>query len=269
MSVLYQAWAFLRRDYLLARLSRLQFAWQVLTVAFATPTMYYLGRLIRPGGSPALDRFGGDYFAFVVLGVAFLGFLITTMGACATAIRNEQASGTLDVLLCLPVPLPALALGMSLWAMLVAAGQAALYLSFGAWFFRLDFSHANLLGFTVVLTLSVAAVAALGILSAALVVATKQWDPLTGIVASASALLGGVFYPIEVLPRNLQVLAWCLPITPALRGMRLALLRGDGLVALRAEVFALAAFTAVVAPVALLAFRWALDEARRSGMLAC
>lgn len=268
MTVLYQTWAFLRRDYLLARLSRLQFAWQAMTVVFATPTMYYLGRLIGPAGSPALSRFGGDYFAFVVVGVAFLGFLLTTMGACAAAIRNEQVGGTLDVLLGMPAPLPVLALGLSLWTTLVAAGQAALYLSFAAWLFRLDFSHANLLSCAVLLALSVAAVAALGILSAAFVVATRHWDPLTGVLASASALLGGVFYPIDVLPRDLQAIAWCLPVTPALRGIRLALLRGDGLAALRGEVLALAAFAAIVAPVALLAFRWALHEARRSGTLA-
>ncbi len=269
MTPVYQAWAILRRDYLLARSSYLVLAWQAIAIAFATPTMYYLGQLVRPAAPLALRPFTGDYFAFVVLGVAFLSFLGTAMGACAAAVRNEQVAGTLDVLLTMPASLPVLALGLSAWTMVVAAAQTTLYLTLGAAVFHLDFTHANVMSAAVILALSLAAVAVLGVLSSAFVLVFKHTDPLVGILTSASVLLGGVFYPINVLPPHLQAIAKLLPVTHALQGLRLSLLRGAGLGALRGEILALVAFFAVVTPVALLAFRWALDEARRSGTLSC
>src|SRR5690349_1403604 len=57
-----QLWAFVRRDYLLASSSKLTFAWQLITVLFAAPTMYYLGRLIQPAAVADLRPYGGDYF---------------------------------------------------------------------------------------------------------------------------------------------------------------------------------------------------------------
>src|SRR3972149_7000264 len=75
MTAINQLRAFLKRDSLLASYSRLAFAWQVFTVVLVAPTLYYLGRLIRPAASPHLVPYGGDYFAFVILGVALFGLL--------------------------------------------------------------------------------------------------------------------------------------------------------------------------------------------------
>jgi len=80
MTAINQLRAFLKRDYLLASYSRLAFAWQVFTVVLVAPTLYYLGRLIRPAASPHLVPYGGDYFAFVILGVALFGLLAAVMG---------------------------------------------------------------------------------------------------------------------------------------------------------------------------------------------
>ncbi len=55
MRIANQLWAFVKRDYLLASASRLTFAWQLATILFAAPTMYYLGRLIQPVSSPDLQ----------------------------------------------------------------------------------------------------------------------------------------------------------------------------------------------------------------------
>lgn len=258
-------WAFLRRDYRLARTARLALAWQIVSVACTVPTMYYLGRLLRPP-APVLCASGGDYFAFVSVGVACLGLCSAGMGACAAAVRQEQMGGTLDVLLLSPAPVWALAAGASLWTMLVAAGQTGLYLVFAAIAFHLDFSRANVAGAAAALVLTMGVCAALGVLSASLVLLLRRPDVLTSLVTSASVLLAGVFYPTRVLPSALQRAAELLPLTHALRALRLALLRGDGVAALGTELRALLLFVLVLSPVALVAGRVALAEARRSGI---
>ncbi len=267
MTLLYQLWAYLKRDYLLASASRLAFIWQVASVVFAAPTLYFLGRLIQPGASPHLAAFGGDYFAFVILGVAMLGFLSAGMGATAAAVRHEQLVGTLETVLTTPTPLPTLGMGASLWAVLTAAGQAVLYLLLGVRVFGMDVTGANLMSVLLLVVLASAAYASLGIFSAAFVLFFKYPDPLTTVFSAVSAFLAGVFYPTTVLPPALQQIAQLLPLTHAVRGLRLAVLQGYGPSALWREVLFLTLFIAVAIPLAVVAFKVALVQAKRSGTL--
>ncbi|HEV2356240.1 MAG TPA: ABC transporter permease [bacterium] len=264
MRTAFQLLAFLRRDWRLARSSTLGLAWQAVAVVFATPTLYYLGRLVRPE-TPSLARYGGDYFAFAILGIACSGLLASVMGACAAAVRQEQVGGTLDVLLTLPASLPTLAVGASLWPMLLTLAQTALYVGLGVAVFHVDLGRVNLLGAAVILGLGTVVSAALGLLSAAFVLLFRRPDPLTGIVAGVGALFGGVFYPVDVLPSRARILAEFVPLTHALHGVRLAVLRGAGLPALLPPMLVLLAWCLVAVPASLVIARWALHEARRSG----
>jgi ABC-type multidrug transport system permease subunit len=69
-----------------------------------------------------------------------------------------------------------------------------------------------------------------------------------GQIGSVSTLLGGVLYPITVLPIWLQIFSYLLPITYSLRGMRHALLQGYSLAALSLDILALAMFSVVLLP---------------------
>ncbi len=267
MTALNQLRAFLRRDYLLASYSRLAFAWQVFTVVLVAPTLYYLGRLIRPAASPHLAPYGGDYFAFVILGVALFGLLAAVMTAAAAAVRQEQMIGTLEVVMATPVSLPTLALGVSLWNVLLAAGQTVLYLLLGVLVFGVDLSRADIASAAVVLALAGTTFAAMGVFAAAFVLLFKHPDPITSIFAAVSALLGGVFYPPSVLPPVLRALADVVPLTYALRAFRLAVLEGYSLGALRREVLILLVFSAVLLPLAGFLFRWAVQYTKQSGTL--
>jgi ABC-2 type transport system permease protein len=267
MSFLYQLRAFLKRDYLLASYSRLAFVWQVFTVVLVAPTLYYLGRLIRPAASPHLAPYGGDYFAFVILGVALFGVLTAAMAATAAAVRQEQMIGTLELLMAAPVGLPALVAGLALWNVILAAGQTVLYLVLGVVVFGIDIGRANLTAAAVVFLLALGTYGALGVFAAAFVLLYRYSDPVTAAFAGLSALLGGVFYPPSVLPPTLQVLAQWLPLTYALRAIRLAVLEGYGIGALRGEVLILALFAAVLLPLAGFAFRWAVAVSKTAGTL--
>jgi len=257
--------ALFRRDYLLASTSRLALAWQIMAVGFAVPTLYYLGRLIYPAAIPSLRAAGGDYFTFVVLGVSTATFFSAMMGACAAAVRNEQMGGTIETLLVMPASLPVMALGSSLWTLLIAAGQALFYFVLASAVFPMHLAHANLAGIAAVAAATIATFVPLGMLSAAFVLLFRRPDVLTGTLASVSVLLAGVFYPSTVLPPALQRAAEFVPLTHALRAFRLAAIRGDGPAALQGDLSALLVFAAVLLPVALLACRAALHEVRRSG----
>jgi len=67
-------------------------------------------------------------------------------------------------------------------------------------------------------------------------------------VQRAAHAVGRVYYPVEILPRFFQWVAHGLPVTYALRAMRLALLQGLHLRRWRPIWAVLAAFAVVLVP---------------------
>jgi len=262
-----QLWAFVKRDYLLANSSRLTFAWQMITILFAAPTMYYLGRLIQPAASPDLRPYGGNYFAFVILGIAFSGFFSAMMGAWASGIRNEHLGGTLDAVLVSPVSLLTVAMGASLWSTFAAAVQTAVYLLVGRLVFHLSFAQANIAGAAVTALLTMVVFAALGMISAALILIFRSGDPLTGVLAGVSVLVAGVFYPTTILSVPLQHVSQWVPLTHTLQAIRLSLLSGAGIGALWVEITTLLLFALLLTPVGFVALHAAVRSAKRFGTL--
>jgi ABC-type cobalamin/Fe3+-siderophores transport system ATPase subunit len=79
--------------------------------------------------------------------------------------------------------------------------------------------------------------------------------------------VGGVFYPIAVLPTWLQPLSHLLPLTYSLSAMRRAILQGDSLSALAPDIVMLGMFAAVLLPLRLVAFQNAVRRAEIEGSL--
>jgi ABC-2 type transport system permease protein len=266
-AALARAWAFIARDLREMASYRLAFVLQAYGVAASTALFYFIARAFAGSGHPALGAYGGDYFPFVLVGLAFLGFMTTGMGVFSSSIRQGQLTGTLEAMLVTPTSLRAIVLSSSLAAYLRSALNVVLYLAIGA-LFGLDLEAANWPVAFLVLALSVAAFSGLGIVSAAFVLAFKKGNPAAAVFGSISGLLSGAFFPTEVLPAWIRPLSYLLPLTYALDGMRRAVLAGAGFVDVARDLGALLAFTALILPAAFVCFRLAVRHAKREGSLA-
>ena len=142
------------------------------------------------------------------------------------------------------------------------------YLLVGTLLLGVSLSGANYLGALVGLGLSIVTFASIGIVAASVIMVIKRGDPITALFASVANLVGGVYYPIEVLPDWLQFVARLIPITYALRVMRLSLLTGAGWQELAPDLLILLGFCVVLFPLSLVVFRYAVQRARQDGSLA-
>ena len=259
--------AFLWRDWLIESGYRASFFLHWAGVLFNVAVFYFMGRLIGPTAAPMLASYGGDYFAFALVGFALNGYFATGLSTFASNLRQAQMTGTLEAMLLSPTRPSLLVIGSSLWDYLLVTLNVLVYLAIGA-LLGANLSQGNYAAAFGVLALSVVTFSSVGIIAASVILVTKRGDPVTWAVNALFTLLGGVFYPVEILPGYLQQLAALLPITHALRAMRLALLQGYSLSALAREVMILAAFAVVLVPLSLLAFRLAVRLAKREGSLA-
>ncbi|MCD6289943.1 MAG: ABC transporter permease [Anaerolineae bacterium] len=265
---MYKVWAFLRRDWLVESSYRVALFLQLFGVFFSTFMFYYLSRLVPGAGIPALNAYGGNYFAFVLIGIAFSGYFGVGLASFANNLRRAQTTGTLEAMLLTPTRLSTIILSSCLWDYSLTTLRTLVYLLLGVLIFHVPLQRGNYLAAFIILVLTIIAFSGLGIIAASFIMVLKRGNPVTWLFNATAALLGGVYYPIEVLPGWLQRLSALIPVTYALRAMRRALLVGASTRVLLPDILALLAFCVVLVPLGLLSFRLAVNRARMDGSLA-
>jgi ABC-2 type transport system permease protein len=258
---------FFRRDLTIHTSYKLGFSMDLAGVFFNAATYYFIARLIGQAATPWLGRYGGDYFSFALIGVAFSSYQNVGLNSFSQSLRQEQFLNTLEPLLMTPVTIPQFLVGSALWDFLYSTLEVALYLALGALFFGFRPNHAHPGAALAVLALTLLAFMGLGIFSAAFIMKFKRGNPVTWLIISISQLLGGVYFPTEILPASLRTVSLAVPMTPALSGLRKTMLAGGGWGDIRGELTALALFVVVLWPLGTLLFASALRRARADGSL--
>lgn len=261
------ALAFVRRDLQIASGYRLRFISQLGGAVLSVSSFYLLSRLVTPTAAPSLAPYGGDYFAFVLIGIALSDFMLVAIGTFEREIRAAQTLGTLEALLLTPLPLPKLLFCTFLYPLLTTGLRLALYLLLGWLLFAYPLTPQTLAVLLLALPLATLPFIGIGLLSAAFIIIFKQGSPLNWLIGAASALLGGVLYPVSVLPDWLRPLADWIPLTHGLTALRKVLLQGAPLQEIAGELVVLLLFSSLLLALGIAAVRFALQTARRDGTL--
>jgi ABC-2 type transport system permease protein len=256
-----KAWAFFRRDLLIDLSYKLSFALQVVDLLMGIASFFFLARMIGPGSYRTYEP-----FSFILIGMAVNGYMTTSLACFSQAVRGNQPIGTLKAVLVTPTSPLGLILLSSSYPFARAAFDAGLYLVAGM-MFGLSLGRMNIIGMLVLFLLSVLVFSSIGVLSATFTLIFKRGDPLLWLFGGLSWLIGGVFYPIEVLPGFLRYAAQLLPLTHVLQGMRAAILSGASTRQLLPQIGILALFALFGVPLSLAAFHFGMRRARSAGTL--
>jgi len=258
--------AFLRRDLREALTYKFSFVSSFVGILLSSATFYFVAKLVPPG-TPSLGPFGGDYFSFAVVGVAFSSLLGMFQEGLSSVVRSAQVSGTLEALLVTPASIPTVLFGSSLYSLILQVFRTALHLGVALAFFGMTLGRVNVPGVLYVGILTVLCFLGVGILSASFILVYNTGNPFGWVLGTVSGLLGGVVFPVALLPPWIRWVSSLLPVTYALDGMRKCLLASAGFAEVVPDIAALAVFNIILLPASLLAFRLAVRKAKRDGTL--
>jgi ABC-2 type transport system permease protein len=233
-----------------------------LTSLFSLTLFYYVSRLVHLSGFPTPD----SYFAFVVIGIAMVGVLYSCF-QIPELVRQELVAGTFDRLLLSPFGAVRSILAMSLFPLLYSFLVAALTLALGAALFGLQLHWSTAPLSVPAMGLALLAFLPVGLMFAALTVLVKQGSVGTSWVIAALSILGGLYFPISLLPHWLRDLAALQPFGSA-TGLLRHLLVGTPLTESAGHaVLKLTLFAAVLVPLSLAALSAAIRTGQRTGRI--
>lgn len=265
---LYKAAAFIRRDFRIESGYQAAFIMGLVEAIMLLVILHFVGQLVPARASSGLSKYGRGYFPFALIGVAFARFFDLMLRMFSESIRTAQVTGCLEAMLSTQTgPIPVVMMS-SFYSLLSGALQLVMILAGGVLLFGVDLRAMNVPATAFVVVCSIAIFMAFGVLSASAIVWLKKGDPITWLLGGMGSILGGAYFPIDVMPGWMQKFSYVIPIRYSLDALRSTMLRGASLVSVARPVETLLVMAAILLPAAAAVFTATVRRGRREGTLA-
>ncbi|MGC8578172.1 MAG: ABC transporter permease [Thermoproteota archaeon] len=211
----------------------------VINLTIGVLTYVYFARSFQ-SSSAFYQQYGGDFLSFLILGIMLNGLLLYTLDAYRLATLSlfrtrlgsgGQQMGVYDYLKLSGTPLSAHILAEVLDGYLEEFISLLVYLLVGL-LIGLKIQGGNYVVAILGILLGLLATTGIGLISASMITIIGAWkgvEPIRWLVGLLNGLVSGVYFPVEVLPKEIQDVSLLLPQTYTLKIVRLALLRNFGI----------------------------------------
>jgi ABC-2 type transport system permease protein len=256
--------AVVRRDFLLMTSYRFRFLTQLLSAFFGLTLFYYISRLVHVGEGISSED---DYYAYAVTGLMTLQMINSTLSIPSMTLRQELVAGTFERFAISPFGAVAGIVSMMLFPLIYTLVIVTAMLVFAGLVFGLALHWP-----TVPLSIPLGGLAALsfapfGILVVAGVMLAKQATVGANWIVAGISLIGGLYFPVTLLPGWIQWMSDVQPFTPAVDSMRYVLLGMGTSESALEDVGKLLLFVVALLPVSLLALHRAVRISTRRGTI--
>ncbi len=200
---------------------KLQFMFSLLSILITLFTFYLISALVGDGANNHLNEYENNYFKFLFFGIitAEITLIISTLPN--SNIRNMQLTGVFEQLLASGRNEYLIILSTFIYPIFWLSFKIMVYFLVGFIFFDIDISYFNI-SFVDFFSLIffIISIIGIGCLSISATIFFKSSNFVSALYLSLSALLGGIAYPLSVLPEPLRALSNLLPTTHFLEIIR-------------------------------------------------
>jgi len=207
-----ELWAVvLRKQFQIEFSYKTAFFLQNLSIPLTIVSWFFLSKLID-NNSPFMPD-GLDYFTFVVAGVAALDLCVSVINYVAGRIREEQISGVLEEIKITQTSFIMYFSTLSAYPTVLSLIRLSIYMVIIFFMNQFQFNFEILMVVIPILALTILSLAGFSMVSASFILLIKKGDYVTKGYIMMSSLIGGIAYPIAVLPDFVQFFSNFLPVT--------------------------------------------------------
>ncbi len=260
------AWAFIERNFnLVKRYWKWELVFFVYTVANSV-TMGFIGKGVENFSGVVIDT--QHLIMYMLLGSILWGYLSVLFEVVAETVAWERWEETIEYTFMAPVSRATHLLSVCGFSIFYGLLRSGLILLVVSWFFQLDLSNANVLAAAGVLGIASLSFIGLGMVASILpLISPEKGVQVVHIFQALLLMFSGVYYEVDVLPEWMQMVGRISPATYALRGMRAAILDGEGFHLLWHHTIPLMMMGIIMLPLGIFIFSVMEKYAKRRGLL--
>jgi ABC-2 type transport system permease protein len=207
-----------------------------------------------------------DLLNYAVVALAANSCIFTTIYFVGEILDRERVKGTLVGLFLAPCPRLSWLTGFALVGLVEMGLSAVVALGAGYCFLGVRFA-VNWASLAVTLVLFLASLWGMGIVFSAIGLYLMKANPFSNLVSPFVILLGGVYYPVALLPDPLRWLARGLPLGYGMQALADATLHNASIATLASQLLPLLGFAIGLPILGVLAFNWIERAVRVRGDL--
>ncbi len=265
LNELIAAWGFLQRNYYL---TKRYFMWELVWFVYSAANAMSIGFIGKGVEQQGTSQEGAQLTTFLLIGALLWSYLSMLFDILSETVSWERWEGTIEYTFMSPASRATHLIGTSIYAIIYGIVRTAVMFGLISLFFDLELGHANFLAALVLLGVASISLVGFGMVTAVMpLLSPEKGQQVTMIFGSFLLLISGIYYPVEVLPGWMQALATFSPVTYALRGVRGALLEGQGIASLWGSIWPLLVMGIICVPLGLWVFHLGERYAKRTGRL--
>jgi ABC-2 type transport system permease protein len=192
---------------------------------------------------------------YLLPGIVVMGAMVTGIMHTAIAFVSEREKGVYRRLALTPLKRQSLIGGQMLHNYAIIIIQTALIVAIGVFAFSINITG-NMLLFWLVLTAGGLCFMSIGFAITGLVKTARSATPITQIPYFLLMFLGGIFYPVSMLPKALQYVANALPSTHMNDALRMVFFQGAGLGDIWKDLLVMAGWLVACLVISVKFFKW-------------
>ena len=216
--------------------------WYLLSSFVFPVVIFYWSRAMAPDEPEAIRR--------IMVGAIIFGVSLPTVGTLAQQMIQDRFQGRLKLLITMPMSKGAYAIGVLLFAALLAAGTLAILLVFG-WVADVDFTI-NWVFFPLT-ALVVLSMAGLPLFIVSYAPSAEVGGIMTNLLGILPVMISPVFFTMDQAPLVLKWIGWVSPMRYAADGLSKSL---SGHTDVGVELAVLAAFAVTTLGLGIWKLRW-------------
>ncbi|MBA3532122.1 MAG: ABC transporter permease [Ardenticatenales bacterium] len=198
----------------------------IIPLVFASMPML-LGR--ATAGADAAANFEANtgttnYVAYMLIGANIFTIVTSAFWHVAYWLRFEQETGTLESIYLTPTSSVTLLSGVALHSAIRGVGSALIAYFIGCLIYRVNPLQGDVLIALLFILVGLIPLYSLTLLFGAVVLKVKESNALINLMQWVVSFLMGIFFPIAILPKVVQLIALAFPPTWMINGVRSALL---------------------------------------------
>ncbi len=274
-------WAFSKREMIIWTSYQVNI-WTWIIDVFVRTSIFFLISLLV--GKHTMGAYGINYVSFVVIGLSIYYISYTNLGDPFPRVARIYWNGTMDLYMLSPLSYFTPVIGIMFRSVIDDYPRVGLAFLFGGLFFGASFVFQMPLYILIgIITIGISTFG-IGMISASsfyLLNFKRGNEPISFILQDVViALVGGYYYPINILPQSLQILASFIPHTYALDLFRRLLIPQASLTKpvlplqyvlnlspISVDILMLSIMSAVFFPLGFYLYYLGIEKARREGTL--
>jgi len=182
-----------------------------------------------------------NYFEFVAPGIIAMIVMTAVLTGLASSVSREKEKGTLDGILVAPISRFSIIIGKALSQAIRGLIQGIIVMILAIAIFSVKI-HGSIFLVFLLLILGIFSFVGLGILVSAIAAEQETATQILFMFQFPMLFLSGVFFPIQQMPKFMQMISKFVPLTYAVEALRKVMILGAGFDAVKLEIVVLLIF---------------------------